>query len=94
MSGRFAPPARAVLLPAALFFANSSSCFASSAFRSKKELELTPAALALFDGAISPDGLNQYVDGCRLSGTLSVTLSGISSHIDCSRHHVIDVTSR
>ena len=52
LSGRLEPPATLILLPAALSFANCSSFFASSAFRSRNELALTPAALALFVGAM------------------------------------------
>lgn len=53
LSGRFTPPTTAVAIPAALFLAKSSSCFASSALRSKNELALTPAAFALFFGCHS-----------------------------------------
>src|ERR1700676_4238657 len=53
LSGLLTPPTIiALLFPAALFFAKSFSCLANSALRSKNELVLTPAALALFLGAI------------------------------------------
>ena len=53
LSGRFTPPTSAALFPTTLFFENSSSFFASSALRSRKDDALTPAARALFVGAMA-----------------------------------------
>lgn len=44
-----------MLFPAALFFLNSASCFDISALRSKKEVALTPLALALAEWDIEAE---------------------------------------
>jgi hypothetical protein len=47
LPGRLTPPIICVLLPAALFLANSACCLEISACKSKNELALTPFVLAL-----------------------------------------------